>query len=677
MAQKSKKPHKKWILWITVLAAAALLACAVILFQLPYLEAESQMSSEGGLVLQELEDGQVRLSWPEAPRTDYYLVEFLHWVTDPEAPEPQLQVLTSMEVTQGTSCILPQLPQDEELTIRVNTMIRYEIPGDDRVRPGTVPVEACLTLVPPRIADIQWTPDPAADTVMLEFSMPGADEARLFQLTQTESTLLRTLQEGSTQLQFGQDGDFPVPAYGETVTVYLDAVRAGENYVFTGYRSQEISVVREDLLGRDLELELQEISDNIYTLTWNETKGETYLVQTLGDSGWVTLAEVDREEERTYTTGQLAAFADFSFRVIARGGQVQPGGINAAMSGTEKVMTDQALLYTTIWPLQDLTVYSEPQRENEIGTVKAGCTLCIVEDAEGSFGIRYVDAQTGQTLLGYIDSNYCLIDLREYLGELCGYEITNSYSSRFKVNKYSMSRMTGTQIAGYENVRLQDGTYLVPLLYPVANRLLTAARSAQEQGYRLKIYDAYRPNRATNMLYNRAEELLEEPVPGDIPNPKDEELLLTYADVMTDFGKYPLTYFLAKGYSKHNSGLALDLTLEVLETGQEVAMQSNMHDLSYYSMIYRNNQGAKALSQIMKDAGFDDLVSEWWHFEDNETRAALSPKSLWGGVSVQGWKLDPYGWRYRNADGTYYTGQTLVEGEITYSFDSNGYLIEE
>ena len=38
----------------------------------------------------------------------------------------------------------------------------------------------------------------------------------------------------------------------------------------------------------------------------------------------------------------------------------------------------------------------------------------------------------------------------------------------------------------------------------------------QEQGYRLKIYDSYRPNRATRDIYDKAEALANEPVPEPV-----------------------------------------------------------------------------------------------------------------------------------------------------------------
>ena len=82
-------------------------------------------------------------------------------------------------------------------------------------------------------------------------------------------------------------------------------------------------------------------------------------------------------------------------------------------------------------------------------------------------------------------------------------------------------------------------------------------------------------------------------------------------------------------------------------------MQSDMHDLSWYSVTPENTEAANLLSQYMTGAGFHTLLSEWWHFQDNETRDTLGLEYLEEGVSVEGWKAGNEGWRYRNEDGSW------------------------
>jgi D-alanyl-D-alanine dipeptidase len=237
----------------------------------------------------------------------------------------------------------------------------------------------------------------------------------------------------------------------------------------------------------------------------------------------------------------------------------------------------------------------------------------------------------------------------------------------------------------------------VPLLYPTANRLADAARIALEEGFRLKIYDAFRPQAATVQIYDLTEKMLKEELPEKpyttkytleelkLPEKKKEtdpvtkeekEVPLTYEEVMLG-GEYTLNYFLAKGGSMHNLGLALDLTIVDLSTGKEAKMQTSMHDLSHYSVLSKNNKVAKKLTEIMTAAGFGGLISEWWHFQDNEARETINPPALWGGVTPGSWMADDHGWRFRNSNGVYCKDGTFTIDNRQYTFDAEGYVINQ
>ena len=123
--------------------------------------------------------------------------------------------------------------------------------------------------------------------------------------------------------------------------------------------------------------------------------------------------------------------------------------------------------------------------------------------------------------------------------------------------------------------------------------------------------------------------------------------------------------------------MALDLTLERADTGEELKMQTAMHDLSYHSAQSANNELANLLKDYMFAVGFAGLSSEWWHFQDDEVYAALKPASVQNGVSVEGWKITDRGLRYRRADGSYLRDTSIGAGGNERHFDSAGYLIGE
>lgn len=148
----------------------------------------------------------------------------------------------------------------------------------------------------------------------------------------------------------------------------------------------------------------------------------------------------------------------------------------------------------------------------------------------------------------------------------------------------------------------------------------------------------------------------------------------TIYKLMTNNGRYRLGSFLAKVTSTHNRGIALDLTLADAVTGEELAMQSDMHDLSWYSATNLNNLNAKVLANYMTAAGMNGLSSEWWHFQDDKTRESIGLNSyLYEGVSAEGWTQDDAGWRYRNADGSYACNTALTIDGRSYTFDAAGY----
>jgi len=135
-------------------------------------------------------------------------------------------------------------------------------------------------------------------------------------------------------------------------------------------------------------------------------------------------------------------------------------------------------------------------------------------------------------------------------------------------------------------------------LYPVAKAFLRApaARALAEvqrelapRGIGIKVFDAYRPYRVTEAMW--------EP----IRNP--------------DYVADP-----AKG-SRHNRGAAVDLTLIDLQTGDELVMPTGYDDFTSRAAHAFNELPAEALENrallrdVMSRHGFEPLPSEWWHYD--------------------------------------------------------------
>ena len=157
------------------------------------------------------------------------------------------------------------------------------------------------------------------------------------------------------------------------------------------------------------------------------------------------------------------------------------------------------------------------------------------------------------------------------------------------------------------------------------------------------------------------------------PEAEIEEPTLTYRRVMMAEGGFSLTNFLAASVSRHNYGLAMDMTLVRASNMEELEMQTKMHDLSWHSMRSKNNANAELLRSFMEPAGFGMIRSEWWHFQDNDSKQKLNPPYMQNGVSCQGWVYDDNGMRYREKNGKYLASGTMEIAGEKYVFDDKGY----
>lgn len=690
LSEKLSPRTKGLIIGLSItLAVLAIAAVALFGFILPYAEAENTMDAAGIVTITQQDDETLTVQWPAGVNADSYMLQVLQGET----------VLFETAVTEP-QCTLPQLPPKETYTLTIRSQRHY----GGSVRQGTHALTVTTTLEAPKVSAPDWTVDTRTGTLYLDVKLADGDSCALYYSEdEGEVTSLGMLEKNGTTFEFGETGDFGIPEYGTKRCFWFELTTLRDQVRFHGKKNVGLQLNREDFLGTSLQLHCEPLPNNAFKLTWNETKGDHYEIH-LSEDGvvWSLLKTVERTEPREYTTDHLPPFAKYQLRVTAVGGQTIPSSEFAAEPATIELETKQRVIYSTAWPVKDLQVYADVAKSSELGKLSGGTAFCILEEQDGLFALRYKDT------VGYVDSNYCMINLPEYLADICAYDITNSYSSLYLVHEFGIPQVSGTIIKGYEKIDLGGNRFVVPFLYPCAVKLVNAAQAALEQGYRIKIYDSYRPNAATVDIYDKTALILQNPVPthtftgktisdlgalnwtpGLPPAPTDPEtgetqpkqpwtgILegLTYEILMTDNGRWMLANFLAKGGSNHNKGIALDMTL-VDMNGFELPMQTRIHDLSWYSESARNNANANLLKKIMTENGFGGLTSEWWHFQDNDARDQLKPPSLYWGVSLQCWVKDTLGWRYRLANGEFVRNTDRKIDGVTYTFDEKGYVTE-
>jgi D-alanyl-D-alanine dipeptidase len=162
--------------------------------------------------------------------------------------------------------------------------------------------------------------------------------------------------------------------------------------------------------------------------------------------------------------------------------------------------------------------------------------------------------------------------------------------------RYAMPQnITGAPLPGY---RCRTRALLRP---KAARRLVRVHRDLEARGLGLRVFDAYRPVRATRALVRWAERT-------------------GRGDLVTDG-------YIARR-SRHNVGVAVDLTLVRLRTGRALdmgtpydALDPRAHTRSARGRALRNRL---TLLRAMERRGFEGYPREWWHFE-LPVRAGLRP----------------------------------------------------
>lgn len=138
-----------------------------------------------------------------------------------------------------------------------------------------------------------------------------------------------------------------------------------------------------------------------------------------------------------------------------------------------------------------------------------------------------------------------------------------------------------------QRVYPQDAHALLTL--DTALKLKRANQRFEKDGYRIKIWDGYRPKSVQEIFWDLV------PDPRYVADP-------------------------AKG-SIHNRGASVDITLVDFQ-GNELEMPTAYDDFS--EKASRNYQGSSEnarknvtyLTRIMEESGFTGISSEWWHFDD-------------------------------------------------------------
>ncbi len=168
-----------------------------------------------------------------------------------------------------------------------------------------------------------------------------------------------------------------------------------------------------------------------------------------------------------------------------------------------------------------------------------------------------------------------------------------------EIRYYSTYNFMGKRVDGYEE----------PLAFMTkegAEALKEVSDDLMAKGYRLKIYDAYRPQMAVTDFVEWAE---------DFDDTKMKEYF--YPELEKDV-LFPQGYIAE--HSGHSRGSTVDLTLFDMKTEKEVDMGGTFDyfgELShpdYTDITPEQYENRMILREAMMAHGFKPLEEEWWHF---------------------------------------------------------------
>ena len=131
------------------------------------------------------------------------------------------------------------------------------------------------------------------------------------------------------------------------------------------------------------------------------------------------------------------------------------------------------------------------------------------------------------------------------------------------------------------------------LRYGTVMKLKKASDVLREKGYKIVIWDAYRPQSAQFVLFENA------PDPTFVSDP-------------------------SKGNSSHSSGGTVDISLITFD-GAAVEMPSEFDEFSdkanrnYSDVSETAANNSNLLEKAMQDAGFKGYSAEWWHYTDTDS----------------------------------------------------------
>lgn len=309
----------------------------------------------------------------------------------------------------------------------------------------------------------------------------------------------------------------------------------------------------------------------------------------------------------------------------------------------EKVMFELPLRGATGFASVDTPLYSDAERTAVTVTLLPGDAFTVLgQTAADTWHVRAADGT-----VGYVENTTCYLNIADVIPSVV-LDNTNSYSSVFLSSGKEVPSITGEQLynAKVYNPRLGREEFMVACNWNMVRKIYAAQQAAMAQGYTLVINEAFRPNDVQMQVATALKALYD----------TDPEV-----KAGIDTAPWNISWFIASRPSTHQMGCAMDTSLaRVTATAERrcggytyrvvtgytlCEMPTPIHELSaaavsllkpvnsYHPTAWKDIGPAKSmtedalkLKEFCTGAGLSPLASEWWHFNDLDTKTLIGER---------------------------------------------------
>lgn len=168
-----------------------------------------------------------------------------------------------------------------------------------------------------------------------------------------------------------------------------------------------------------------------------------------------------------------------------------------------------------------------------------------------------------------------------------------------EIRYYTDYNFVGKRVDGYEEP-------LALMTLEAAKALKAANEELMKKGYRIKVYDTYRPQKAVSHFVRWAKDLKDTKMKKDFYPEKNKSVLFKEGYIASKSG--------------HSRGSTVDLTIVHLDSGKDVDMGGTFDYFgvrshpSYTKITKDQYRNRMLLRDVMLRHGFKPLSTEWWHF---------------------------------------------------------------